>query len=74
MDVLGNALAATTALAGGTVNGLVDGVVAWSHGLKDQRLCLKELRLFRTYYLVLRHASFLDTIEREIECERERAT
>jgi hypothetical protein len=67
MDVLGNALAATTALAGGTVNGLVDGVVAWSHGLKDQRLCYKELRLLRYYYLVLRHASFLDTIERERE-------
>ena len=47
---------------------LLEGMVlwiAWSHGLKDQRLCLKELRLLRTYYLVLRHASFLDTIERE---------
>jgi hypothetical protein len=30
MDVQGNALAAATALAGGTVNGLVHGVVAWS--------------------------------------------
>jgi len=29
-DVLGNAVAAATALDGGTVNGLVDGVVAWS--------------------------------------------